>query len=141
MGLFAKIRNGLKKTKDAFITKLNAVFRGGDINAEFYEDLEFALINSDIGAVTTQEIISRLKDVLREIIDDEAGTTLVSSSSVELKIKNGGNIEGATLVGQDIAKKAKAKKIKKIVFDRGGYLYHGRVKALAEAARENGLEF
>ena len=80
-------------------------------------------------------------NIFAQIIDDEAGTTLVSSSSVELKIKNGGNIEGATLVGQDIAKKAKAKKIKRIVFDRGGYLYHGRVKALAEAARENGLEF
>ena len=80
-------------------------------------------------------------NIFAQIIDDEAGTTLVSSSSVELKIKNGGNIEGATLVGEDIAKKAKAKKITRIVFDRGGYLYHGRVKALAEAARENGLEF
>ena len=66
MGFFTKIRNGLKRTKDALISKLNAVFRGGDIDAEFYEDLEFALINSDMGAVTTQEIISKLKDVVRE---------------------------------------------------------------------------
>ena len=79
--------------------------------------------------------------IYAQIINDETGTTLASSSSVQLKIKNGGNIEGAKLVGADIAKKAKEAKISKVVFDRGGYLYHGRVKALAEAARENGLEF
>ncbi len=76
-----------------------------------------------------------------QVIDDVTRKTLVSSSSVELKIKNGGNIEAAKLVGADIAKKCKAAKIKKVVFDRGGYLYHGRVEALAEAARRNGLEF
>ena len=80
-------------------------------------------------------------NIFVQIIDDTKGNTLVSSSSVELKIKNGGNVEAAKLVGQDIAKKAKAAKIKKVVFDRGGYLYHGRVEALAESARENGLEF
>ena len=80
-------------------------------------------------------------NIFVQIIDDTAGNTLVSSSSVELKLKNGGNIEGAKLVGKDIAEKAKKAKIKKVVFDRGGYLYHGRVEALAEAARENGLEF
>ena len=79
--------------------------------------------------------------IFAQIIDDVKGTTLVSSSSVELKIKNGGNAEGAALVGKDIAEKALKAKIKNVVFDRGGYLYHGRVKALAEAARENGLEF
>jgi len=76
-----------------------------------------------------------------QVIDDTTGKTLVSSSSVELKIKNGGNIEAAKLVGADIAKKCKDTKIKTVAFDRGGYLYHGRVEALAEAARENGLEF
>ena len=76
-----------------------------------------------------------------QLINDETATTLASSSSVELKIKNGGNIEGAALVGADIAKKALGLKIKKVVFDRGGYLYHGRVAALAEAARQGGLEF
>ena len=80
-------------------------------------------------------------NIFAQIIDDEKQTTLVSSSSVELKINNGGNVEGAKLVGADIAKKAKKAKITKVVFDRGGYLYHGRVKALAEAAREAGLEF
>ena len=75
-----------------------------------------------------------------QVIDDETQKTLVSSSSIELKLKNGGNVEGAREVGKDIALKCKKAKITKVVFDRGGYLYHGRVKALAEAARENGLE-
>lgn len=76
-----------------------------------------------------------------QVIDDEKGVTLVSSSSLSLKLENGGNVEGAKLVGKDIAEKCKASKITNVVFDRGGYQYHGRVEALAEAARENGLEF
>ena len=78
-----------------------------------------------------------------QIIDDVKGVTLVSASSLDkdLNIKNGGNIEASKLVGALVAKKAKKAKIEKVVFDRGGYLYHGRVKALADAARENGLEF
>lgn len=79
------------------------------------------------------------KEIYAQVIDDVAGTTLVSSSSKMLKI-NGGNIEGAKAVGKDIAIKCKNAKIEKVVFDRGGYLYHGRVAALADAARENGLE-
>ena len=79
--------------------------------------------------------------IYAQIIDDESQTTLVASSSVMLKIDNGGNIEGAALVGADIAKKAVKAGITKVVFDRGGYQYHGRVEALANAARENGLEF
>ena len=66
MGLFAKIKNGLKKTKDAFVSKLNAVFRGGDIDEEFYEELEFALINSDMGTATSSEVIKLLKQTLLE---------------------------------------------------------------------------
>ena len=81
------------------------------------------------------------KNIFAQIIDDEAGTTLVSSSSVTLKLKNGGNAEAAAKVGADIAKKATKKGIKNVVYDRGGYQYHGRVAALADAARENGLEF
>ncbi len=76
-----------------------------------------------------------------QVIDDTTGTTLASSSSIALHLKNGGNVEAATLVGKDIAEKCKSAKISKVVFDRGGNLYHGRVQALAEAARENGLEF
>ena len=79
--------------------------------------------------------------IFAQVINDENGTTLVSSSSLELKLTNGGNVEGAKAVGKDIAEKCKKAKIKTVVFDRGGYLYHGRVAALAEAARENGLEF
>ena len=76
-------------------------------------------------------------------IDDVNAVTLVSASTLEkeLNIKNGGNVEAAKLIGAEIAKRAKKAKIEEVVFDRGGYLYHGRVKALAEAARENGLEF
>ena len=80
------------------------------------------------------------KAIYAQVIDDVAGTTLVSSSSLELKIKNGGNVEAATAVGKDIAAKCKKAKITKVVFDRGGNLYHGRVAALAESAREAGLE-
>ena len=79
--------------------------------------------------------------IFAQIINDENGTTLASSSSVQLKIKNGGNVEGAKAVGADIAKKAVKAGIKEVVFDRGGYQYHGRVQPLAEAARENGLDF
>jgi large subunit ribosomal protein L18 len=81
------------------------------------------------------------KNIEAQIIDDVKGATLVASSSMALKLENGSNIDAAKLVGEDIAKKALAKKIKKVVFDRSGYIYHGRVKALAEAAREAGLEF
>ena len=81
------------------------------------------------------------KNIEAQIIDDVKGVTLVSSSSMTLKLENGSNVEAAVKVGKDIAEKALAKKIKKVVFDRSGYIYHGRVKALAEAAREAGLEF
>ena len=82
-------------------------------------------------------------NISAQIIDDTKGVTLVSASSLEkeLNIKNGGNIEAAKVIGAEIAKRAKSKKINEVVFDRGGYLYHGRVAALAEAAREHGLKF
>jgi large subunit ribosomal protein L18 len=80
------------------------------------------------------------KDLYVQIIDDEEGKTLVSVSGKELKLK-GVNIENAKKVGEEIAARAKKAKIKTVVFDRGGYLYHGVVKALAESAREKGLEF
>ena len=82
-------------------------------------------------------------NITAQIIDDEKGITLVSASSLEkeLKLANAGNVEAAKIIGAEIAKRANKANIKEVVFDRGGYLYHGRVKALAEAARENGLEF
>lgn len=81
------------------------------------------------------------KNIEVQVIDDVKGVTLVASSSNALKLTNGNNVEGAKLVGVDIAKKCLAKGIENVVFDRGGYIYHGRVKALAESARENGLKF
>ena len=81
------------------------------------------------------------KNIEAQLIDDVKRVTLVASSSMALKLENGSNVEAAGKVGADLAEKALAKKIKKVVFDRSGYLYHGRVKALAEAAREAGLEF
>ena len=81
------------------------------------------------------------KNIEAQIIDDTKGATLVASSSMALKLENGSNVEAAGKVGKDIAEKALAKNIKKVVFDRSGYIYHGRVKALAEAAREAGLDF
>lgn len=79
-----------------------------------------------------------------QIIDDHKGVTLLSASTLEGRKqgkKQGGNLAAAKEIGKSIAERAKAKGIKKVVFDRGGYLYHGRIKALAEAAREAGLEF
>ena len=81
------------------------------------------------------------KNIEVQVIDDTKGVTLASSSSEQLKLDNGGNIEGAKLVGAEIAKKCLALKIENVVFDRGGYIYHGRVKALADSAREIGLKF
>ncbi|MFH0838221.1 MAG: 50S ribosomal protein L18 [Patescibacteria group bacterium] len=80
-----------------------------------------------------------LQGIYAQLIDDTTGTILASASN--LKSKNGNNIEAAKKVGAELAKKAKAKKIETCVFDRSGYLYHGRVKALADAAREGGLKF
>ena len=83
------------------------------------------------------------KNIYAQIIDDTTGTTLVSASSLDadLKANYGGNKDAAKAVGQAVAKKALAAGIENVVFDRGGYVYHGRVAALAEGAREGGLEF
>lgn len=90
-------------------------------------------------------VFRSLSNIYAQIIDDSNGTTLVSASTldeaVKGKAKNLGNKEGAKLVGELVAKRALEKGISKVVFDRGGYIYHGRVKELAEAARSAGLEF
>ena len=80
-----------------------------------------------------------LKSIYAQLIDDVAGKVIASSSSVKDKL--GGGVESAKKVGMDLAKKAKVKKIESCVFDRSGYLYHGRIKALADGAREGGLKF
>ncbi len=86
-----------------------------------------------------------LKHIYAQVIDDQVGTTLAFASSLDpeirAKAKNGGNVEVARLVGKLIGERAQEKGIKRVVFDRGGNLYHGRVAAVAEGARESGLEF
>jgi large subunit ribosomal protein L18 len=86
-----------------------------------------------------------LKHIYAQIINDDTGATLASSSTMDKdikgKIKTAGDINAAKVIGAAIAEKALGKDIKKVVFDRGGYIYHGRIKALAEAAREKGLQF
>lgn len=82
--------------------------------------------------------------IYAQIVNDSEGNTLVSASSLSLSRKNPGvhgNISGAVEVGKELARLAKEKNIEKVVFDRNGYIYHGRVKALADGAREGGLEF
>jgi len=88
-------------------------------------------------------VFRSVKHIYAQVIDDHRGATLVSASSNEKNaaVKSGGNIAGAKGIGKLIAERAKAAGISRVVFDRGGYLYHGRVKALAEAARAGGLEF
>ena len=88
-------------------------------------------------------VFRSLKHIYAQVIDDTAGKTLVAASSAEKEspVAGGGNLEGARKVGELVAARAKENGIVKVVFDRGGYLYHGRVKALAEAARKAGLEF
>jgi len=86
-----------------------------------------------------------LKHIYAQIIDDLAGVTIVSASTLDKEIKpqlkKTGDKEAAKIVGQVVAKRAKEKGIENVVFDRGGYIYHGRVKSLAEGAREGGLKF
>ena len=87
-------------------------------------------------------VFRSIKNIYAQIVDDTKGHTLVAASSVEKDFGGyGGNVEAAKKVGEAIAKKALEKGITEVVFDRGGYIYHGRVAALAQAAREAGLKF
>ncbi len=88
-------------------------------------------------------VFRSLNHIYAQIIDDKHGRTIVAASSTQESsgVKSGGNVAGAKAIGKLIAERAKEQGIKQVVFDRGGFLYHGRIKALAEAAREAGLEF
>ena len=88
-------------------------------------------------------IYRSLNHIYAQVIDDRLGKTLVSASTTEkdLRTGGGGNLDAARRIGQTIAERAIAAGIEQVVFDRGGYLYHGRIKAVADAAREAGLEF
>ena len=97
------------------------------------------------GARARLSVFRSSKHIYAQVIDDAKGETLASASSLEKDmrgtLKTGANIEAAKAVGKLVAERASAKGVKDVVFDRGGYLYHGRVKALADAAREGGLNF
>ena len=93
-------------------------------------------------------VFRSVSHIYAQVIDDFSGTTVAAAASTEPSLKptfagatRGGNIEGAKALGRTIAERLIAKGIKQVVFDRGGFLYHGRIKAIAEAAREAGLEF
>jgi len=87
-------------------------------------------------------VFRSLTNIYAQVIDDSQSVTLVSASTIEKgKRTKGGNLAAAKKIGKLVAERAKEKGIQKVVFDRGGYIYHGRVKALADAAREAGLEF
>ena len=90
-------------------------------------------------------VFRSLNHIYAQVIDDETGRTLAAASSKDKelngKLKNGGNVAAAKLVGELVAKRAIEKGVQKVVFDRGGFIYHGRVKTLAEAARTAGLKF
>lgn len=87
-------------------------------------------------------VFKSAKHIYAQIIDDSLGVTLVSAGTIgKQPVADSGNVKGAARLGEMIAEKAKAKKIKDVVFDRGGFKYHGRIKAMAEAAREKGLKF
>ena len=90
-------------------------------------------------------VFRSLKNIYAQVIDDRAGKTLASASTTDKdtkkNLKGGGNVAAAKVVGKAVAERAKAAGVSKVVFDRGGYKYHGRVKALADAAREAGLQF
>ena len=108
-----------------------------------------ARVRRQVKAVNTGRprlsVFRSANNIYAQIIDDVAGHTLASASTLDKdlreKVKNGGDSAAATEVGKLVAKRAKKAGIAKVVFDRGAYLYHGRVKALAEAAREGGLDF
>ena len=93
-------------------------------------------------------VFRSVSHIYAQVIDDMSGTTLASAASTEPSLKGtysgktgGGNVEGAKALGRTIAERLISKGIKRVVFDRGGFLYHGRIRAVAEAAREAGLEF
>jgi large subunit ribosomal protein L18 len=118
-----------------------------DIRQKVHERIRNRLVGT--GERPRLNVYRSLNHIYAQLIDDRSGVTLVSANSLESsngaegksKKSTGGNVAAAKAVGKKIAERAKEKGFQKVVFDRGGYLYHGRVKALAEAAREAGLQF
>ena len=102
--------------------------------------LEFEKVHDNAKVLLMEGNFRSNANIHAQIIDDTTGKTLAYANSVEMKLENGGNVEAARKVGEQIAKRALEQGIEKVVFDRGGYVYHGRVQALADAAREAGLK-
>jgi len=102
-------------------------------------------IRSNAGGRPRLSVFRSSAQIYAQVIDDEKGVTVAAASTIEKglrgELKTGANVEAARRVGKEIAERAKKAGIDKVVFDRGGYMYHGRVKALAEGAREGGLDF
>jgi len=120
-----------------------------NIKKEIYRKLRHKRVRKKISGTSQQPrlcVNRSLSNFYAQVIDDSEGKTLFGLSTLTKSInekinKNGGNLNAATVLGEEFAKRAQKKGIKKICFDRGGYLFHGRVKAFAEAARKAGLEF
>ena len=117
-------------------------------NSNKQREIRHARVRNKISGTADRprlNVYRSLNNIYAQVIDDTTGNTLVSASTLDEEIKSTvkatGNKEAAKAVGALVAKRALEKKIKNVVFDRGGYIYHGRVKELAEAAREAGLEF
>ena len=117
-------------------------------NSNKQREIRHARVRSKVSGTADRprlNVYRSLNNIYAQVIDDTTGNTLVSASTldeeIKASVKNTGNKEAAKAVGALVAKRALEKKIKNVVFDRGGYIYHGRVKELAEAAREAGLEF
>ena len=117
-------------------------------NSNKQREIRHTRVRNKISGTTERprlNVYRSLNNIYAQVIDDTTGCTLVSASTLDEEIKaavkSTGNKEAAKAVGTLVAKRALEKKIKNVVFDRGGYIYHGRVKELAEAAREAGLEF
>lgn len=117
-------------------------------NSNKQREIRHARVRNKISGTADRprlNVYRSLNNIYAQVIDDTTGNTLVSASTLDEEIKSAvkatGNKEAAKAVGTLVAKRALEKKIKNVVFDRGGYIYHGRVKELAEAAREAGLEF
>ncbi len=102
-------------------------------------------IAANAGGRPRLSVFRSSKQIYAQVIDDEQGRTLASASTMEKamreQLKTGATVEAARIVGKELAERAKKAGVAKVVFDRGGYMYHGRVKALAEGAREGGLDF
>jgi large subunit ribosomal protein L18 len=128
----------LKREDEAMLTKISKNSKRGHIHDRIRKKMQGSAERPRLN------VYRSLNHIYVQLVDDLNGKTLVSASTAEGKKEDrrtGGNVAAAKTVGKTIAERAKAKGVTKVVFDRGGYIYHGRVKALADAAREAGLQF